>query len=149
MSASMTPKQERFCLAYIETGNASEAYRRAYNAGSMKPATVNRKAAELLDNGKVTARLAELRLPAIVSAQMTLEGHLADLKAIRDKAVAGENYSAAVAAEVSRGKASGFYTEKLKLIDERELMSDDDLRQEFASVLKRLGIDTGESEALH
>ena len=25
----LTPKQEAFCLAYIETGNASEAYRRA------------------------------------------------------------------------------------------------------------------------
>lgn len=26
---ALTPKQEAFCLAYIETGNASEAYRRA------------------------------------------------------------------------------------------------------------------------
>ncbi|SQE31532.1 Terminase small subunit [Mannheimia haemolytica] len=26
----LTPKQEAFCLAYIETGNASEAYRQAY-----------------------------------------------------------------------------------------------------------------------
>ena len=28
----LTQKQENFCLAYIETGNASEAYRKAYNA---------------------------------------------------------------------------------------------------------------------
>ena len=27
----LTPKQEAFILAYLETGNASEAYRRAYN----------------------------------------------------------------------------------------------------------------------
>ena len=37
----MTPKQEAFCLAFIETGNASDAYRRAYSAGKMKPATIN------------------------------------------------------------------------------------------------------------
>ena len=36
---SLTPKQEAFCLAYMETGNASEAYRRAYDADNMKPAT--------------------------------------------------------------------------------------------------------------
>ena len=57
----MTPKQEAFCLAYVETGNASEAYRRAYDAARMKPGTVNRKAKELLDNGKITARVDELR----------------------------------------------------------------------------------------
>ena len=26
----LTPKQEAFCRAYVETGNASEAYRQAY-----------------------------------------------------------------------------------------------------------------------
>jgi len=57
----VTPKQEAFCLAYVETGNASEAYRRAYDAARMKPGTVNRKAKELLDNGKITARVDELR----------------------------------------------------------------------------------------
>jgi hypothetical protein len=59
--AKLTPKQEAFAKAYIETGNASEAYRRSYDAGKMKPATVNRKAVELLENGKITARLAELQ----------------------------------------------------------------------------------------
>lgn len=43
-----------------EAGNASEAYRRAYDAGKMKAATVNRKAKELMDNGKITARIEEL-----------------------------------------------------------------------------------------
>jgi len=57
----VTPKQEAFCLAYVETGNASDAYRRVYDAARMKPGTVNRKAKELLDNGKITARIDELR----------------------------------------------------------------------------------------
>ncbi|MHB1934826.1 MAG: terminase small subunit [Leptospirillum sp.] len=61
MKDKLTPKQEAFVLAYIETGNASEAYRRAYDAGKMLPGTINRKAFELLENGKVTARIAELR----------------------------------------------------------------------------------------
>ena len=57
----LTPKQEAFCYSYIETGNASEAYRRSYNADKMKPESVNRKAKELLENVKISARLDKLR----------------------------------------------------------------------------------------
>lgn len=109
---SLTPKQEAFCLAYLETGNASEAYRRAYNAENMKPETINRNAKALMDNSKIAARLAELRAPALKKAQMTLEGHLADLQMLRDKALAADQFSAAITAEIARGKASGVHVEK-------------------------------------
>lgn len=68
---ALTPKQEKFCLSYLNTGSASEAYRSAYNVGSMKPATINRKAKEVLDNGKITARLKELTEKATTIAVMT------------------------------------------------------------------------------
>ncbi len=59
---NLTPKQEKFCQQYIlNGGNASNAYRSAYDAGRMKPATIWRKANELLNNGKVTARVEQLR----------------------------------------------------------------------------------------
>ena len=29
-TVKLTPKQEKFCQVFIETGNASEAYRQAY-----------------------------------------------------------------------------------------------------------------------
>lgn len=57
----LTTKQEAFCLAYLEAGNASEAYRRAYDAGRMKAETINRKAKALMDDGKIAARIGELR----------------------------------------------------------------------------------------
>lgn len=105
----LTAKQERFCLAYIETGSGAEAYRSAYHAEGMKPATIHRRAFDLLENGKIGARLAELRQPAIERAELTLEGHLAELAALRDQAKGKGMLSAAVAAEVSRGKAAGIY----------------------------------------
>lgn len=58
---NLTPKQEKFAQEYISTGNASEAYRSAYCAAKMKAETINRKAFELLQHGKITARVAELR----------------------------------------------------------------------------------------
>lgn len=57
----LTPKQEKFVNKYLECGNASEAYRHAYNTANMKPSSVQRKAKELLDDGKITARLEYLK----------------------------------------------------------------------------------------
>lgn len=111
---ALTQKQEDFCIAYLETGNASEAYRSAYKTARMKPATVNRNAKAMLDNNKIATRLKELRQPAVEAAQMTLAGHLNDLQLIRDLAIAEKQYSAAIAAETNRGKASGLYTEKVE-----------------------------------
>lgn len=53
----LSVKQENFCNYYIECGNASEAYRRAYSCSNMKDESINRKAIELLNNGKITARV--------------------------------------------------------------------------------------------
>ncbi|UXZ59905.1 terminase small subunit [Burkholderia multivorans] len=112
---SLTQKQEEFCLAYIETGNATEAYRRSYDASRMNSASVNRKAKELLDNVKIAARIAELRAPVVERAQITLEQHLADLKALRDKAEQEGKFGPAIQAEIARGKASGLYVDKVDL----------------------------------
>lgn len=57
----LTIKQNNFCNYYLETGNASEAYRRAYSCEKMAPNTINRKAIELLNNGKITARVGHLQ----------------------------------------------------------------------------------------
>lgn len=111
----LTEKQERFCTAYLETGNASEAYRRAYSAEKMTPATVNRKAKGLMDSSKVAARIAELRAPVVDIARITLERHLEELRQLRDAAAKAADYSAAIRAEVARGKAAGLYVERIDL----------------------------------
>lgn len=116
MPHSLTPKQEAFCLGYMEKGNASEAYRRAYNATRMAPSSVNRKAKELLDNGKITARLHELRAPVAEKAQITLGSHLTELERLKCIAEFSGNINAALKAEELRGKAVGLYTSKLELI---------------------------------
>jgi phage terminase small subunit len=78
----LTPKQETFCNAYIEVGNASEAYRRAFNAGAMKPETINRKAVELLNNGKITARVEVLQAELKSKSDITKERVLKELSKI-------------------------------------------------------------------
>lgn len=113
--ADLTPKQESFCLAYLETGSASEAYRQAYDAEGMKPETINKRASELLLNGEIAGRLESLRAPVREAAQISLRQHLDDLKRLRDLAEASEKYGPAIQAEVARGKASGLYVEKQEI----------------------------------
>jgi hypothetical protein len=111
----LTPKQEKFCLTYLETGNASEAYRQVYNTSKMKKTTIGRKAFELLENGKITAKINELKAPAIKNVELTVENHLNRLAELRDHAFEAGNYAAAIRAEELRGKVAGFYTDRLEL----------------------------------
>lgn len=58
----LTEKQEKFCQFYLDTdGNASEAYRMAYDTSNMKPETVWSNASRLLAGSKVEARISEIR----------------------------------------------------------------------------------------
>ena len=107
--AGLTIKQEAFCQAYIETGNASEAYRTAYAADKMKPESVNRKAKELLDNGKIAARVAELQGDIKQRHNVTVDSLLAELEEARQKALNAKTpqSSAAVAATMGKAKLVG------------------------------------------
>lgn len=103
----LTPKQEAFCMAYVETGNASEAYRRAYDVGNMKAATVNRTAKELLDNPKITARIAALQAEHRERHNITIDSLTDELEAARQLAFAEGKASAAVAATMGKAKLHG------------------------------------------
>ena len=104
---SLTPKQEKFCLVYLETGNASEAYRQAYNTENMKPESINVKASELLASGKIAVRLSELRAPAIAKAQLTVEDLLRELEEARRLALDTEAPAPAVSATMGKAKLLG------------------------------------------
>lgn len=57
----LTIKQEKFCNKYLECGNASEAYRYAYNTSRMSEETICNSAYKLLQNGEIAARIAYLK----------------------------------------------------------------------------------------
>lgn len=57
----LTPKQEKFAQVYVQTGNASEAYRQAYDASKMKAETITVAASKLLANYNVTTRVQQIR----------------------------------------------------------------------------------------
>ena len=82
--AKLTPKQEAFAQAYIETSNASEAYRRAYpGSDKWKPEALHVKASVMLSNGKVQVRLETLRAEIAKRHDITID------KIVRELALIG------------------------------------------------------------
>lgn len=101
----LTIKQEAFCQAYIETGNANEAYRRAYSTARMKPETVNKRAHELLRKGAITGRLEQLRGELAERHKITVDTLLLELEQNRQAALQAETVQAAAATAATMGKA--------------------------------------------
>lgn len=109
----LTPKQEAFCLAYIETGNASEAYRRSYNAENMKPETINVQACKLLADPKIATRVDELKAEHLKRHEVTVDTIRQMLLEDRKFAKDCETPGAAVTATMGLAKLYGLLTDKI------------------------------------
>jgi hypothetical protein len=104
----LTEKQRRFVEEYLKTGSASAAYRIAYNAKGMKPATVNNKAHQLLKNGEIGARIAEHQKQARERLDVSLDTLTEALIADRAAARVDRRHSAAIAATMALAELHGF-----------------------------------------
>ena len=58
---SLTAKQEAFAQGLVNGLGQADAYRASYDADNMKDATVYNRAGDLMKNGEITARVAELK----------------------------------------------------------------------------------------
>lgn len=110
----MTQRQEEFCVRYLETGKAAEAYRLAFKPPKAKAKTIHEVSSRLMKNPEIIKRIEELRAPVRAVAQLTLQTHLESLAGIRDLAISEKQLSAAVGAEVARGKVSGLYVDTIR-----------------------------------
>lgn len=74
----MTPKMLAFCRAYVETGNQSEAYRRAYDTKNMKPNSVTKMASDLMKDPRVASMTTSMQ------AEVNAEARKAQVAATRE-----------------------------------------------------------------
>lgn len=117
----LTSKQEKFAQEVASGKSQSDAYRVAYNAFNMAAETICSKASILMTKGNIRARVDEIRAPAVEAAQVTLEAHLQDLLELREQAKKDMKWSAAIAAEIGRGKAAGLYANKFNEDDDKNI----------------------------
>ena len=104
----LTEKQEAFALAFLETGNAAEAYRRAYDlAQDAKDSWLYVEACQLLDNPKIALRLKELRAQAERLSIFTLAAAMEEFEEARQAALRDGQAAAAVSATTGKVKLFG------------------------------------------
>ena len=108
----LTPKQEKFCYGYVETGNASGAYRAAYNAEKMKPESVAVQAAKMLASPKIALKIDALRAELRQRHEITVDDLVVELEEARKLAFETEKAAAAVSATMGKAKLLGLVVEK-------------------------------------
>lgn len=140
----MTPKQEAFARAYVETGNASEAYRQCYSAESMSQNAIWVEASKLVQHPEVTLRVQELQASAQKRTAITVD-YITDMLVRAAKKAEDETKgaSALVSAAMGLGKLHGHITEKREV---RHLSGAEDLDDNELGNIARAGSD-GASKA--
>ena len=107
----MTPKQADFVRWYFELGNASEAYKRAYNSHA-KPNTLHRKANDLLKHPVIKAEVQTMQAQARERNQVTIDKVVDELEEARQVAKQSGNASAMVSATLGKAKVLGLVVDK-------------------------------------
>ena len=125
ITGGLTIKQGKFVHAYLKTGNASEAYRQAYDCNGSSDTTINRNAHALLQNDKIAARVEQLEQEAAEVARLDKSMVLAGLLQTARNAEKWEQAGPAARCWELLGKAlqGGLFTD-------RSLVGSDQLSRE-------------------
>jgi hypothetical protein len=131
----LTEKQEKFCRIYAtEDVTRTEAARLAgYGDGTAA------WAASRFLNGRdyphILIRIAEIKEELSRKYEVSFDGHVRQLAKIRDMALGKGNYTAAVAAEKSRGQVAGLYISRSEiLVGKIDQMSREEVLAEIAKL---------------
>jgi hypothetical protein len=137
----LTEKQEKFCRIYAtEDVTRTEAAKMA----GFGDGTASWAASRFL-NGRdyphVLARVAEIKEELARKYEVTFDGHIRQLARIRDMALEKGNYTAAHAAEKSRGQAAGLYISRSEiLVGKIDQMSRDEVLAEITKLQSQFPI---------
>lgn len=83
----VTEQQEKFCRVFVETGNASEAYRQSYKSDRKNANTIAVDASRLLDKPNVNRRIVMLRETHQKRHAITVDTLLEKLNRVYDVAM--------------------------------------------------------------
>ncbi len=138
----LTPKQIQFAREVVYNDGSKTRTECAIAAGYGEAGAAVR-ASELMNPQKyplVVRYIQGLQAELDKKYEVTFSRHVRELAKIRDQAIDKGNLTAAVSAEVQRGRAAGLYVERKEI---RKGSIDDMSREDVLKQLKELGL-TGE-----
>jgi phage terminase small subunit len=101
----LTSKQEKFAQTYVETGNASEAYRQAYSTKGKSENFVGVEASRLLSHPNISLRIDALKEEHRERHRVTVDDLLQELEEARATAQTSEKPQTAAMVSATMGKA--------------------------------------------
>jgi len=133
----LNSKQKKFCREYLKGQTATQA---AIKAGYTKDRKGAKTQGSVLLNHNPVVRnyLIELEIAASERDAVSLENHLSTLHDLREEAKDQGQISAAITAEVHRGKAGGLYIDRREILTAKiDLMSKDDILTRLEELIKK------------
>jgi len=130
-------KQKKFCREYVKGLTATDA---AMKAGYTKDRKGAKTQGSVLLNHNPVVRnyLIELEMSLAERDAVSLESHLSTLHDLREEAKDQGQISAAITAEVHRGKAGGLYIDRREILTAKiDLMSKDDILTRLEELIKK------------
>ena len=110
------PTLEAFAMIYVETGNASEAYRTAYDVSKdTTESSIWVNASKVKNNDKVALRIKELQELAQARHSITVDSLTNELEQARKTAQEAGQASAMVASIMAKAKLHGLLTDKQEI----------------------------------
>ncbi len=138
MTKPMTPKQEAFCMAYIETGNATRAYRLAYDAENMQNSTISNEAYKLMKDHDITMRIKELQEQYAELNKVTVETLTHELSEAQEIARQEGQAGAFVSATTAKAKLHGLLIKRVET-KEVETRTPEQIDAEILALIKSFG----------
>ena len=111
----LTPKEWAFAHLYVENGNATDAYRQAYDHNG-NDATACRGAHDVLHRPTVDAYVAGLQAEHRTRHNVTVDRLTEELETARQLALQNKSASAAVSATMGKARLHGLLVDKQEQI---------------------------------
>lgn len=127
----LTARQEAFCRAYVETGNASEAYRLSFSTENMKDTTIRCRAYDLMKEDRIVNRIKKIQKTHVDRHEITMDSILTELSDAFAIAKEDRAPAAMISATMSKAKLLGFLVEKKDVTVHSKIssLSDEELNE--------------------
>lgn len=143
----LTVKREAFARAYVECGNASQAYIQAFKCDGFQPSKIGGRAHILLQEESVAAFVQELRDKAAKRNDITVDNLTQML--LEDRKLARElgMPSAAISAVRELGKLHGLMIDKVAVSIDKKIadMSEEELDAFIVAEATKMGLKRDDS----
>ena len=136
--AGMAPKQEKFCMEYIATGDSLIAYKAAGYAPGKSHSDTRRRASTLLKKPKIEQRINDLREVAIDRMAWSADHVLQRLDEVYQHALQNGDYTNANRSVENVAKHLGMFVDRSEQKIKMGALGDSDSSEEVKKDIERL-----------